>query len=176
MAHKDNESGLEQAAHKVMDTVGGMMGKAGAYLTDSAEGFVTNAAISDMYEIEAARIAQQRSTSPVVLQVAERMIRDHTDTTLKLQDAVARSAKVGPEAIPNELDSRRASLVRHLLDSPADSFDKMYLDQQTLAHEEAVTLVTHYRDQGDDPVLRAHAAEAVPIFESHLQNIKQIER
>lgn len=171
---QSGKSSIEHAANKVMDTVGGMVGQAGAAFTNSADSFVSNAAIADMYEIEAARVAEQRSTSPVIRQVAERMIRDHTETSSRLRDAVARSAKLGPEAVPAKLDSRREGMVKHLREAPADKFDSAYIDQQVMAHEEAVTLMHRYRDEGDDPVLQAHAAEVAPLFETHLQEVKRV--
>ena len=175
MAHEQGKSsGIEHAAHKVMDTVGGLAGQAGAALTNSADGFARMGAIADMYEIEAAQIAQERSTTPTIRQVADQIFRDHTETLSKLQDAIVRSAKVGPDVVPAQLDTRHASLIKHLREAPADKFDKTYIDQQFLAHEEAVTLMHQYREQGDDPVLQAHAVEVSPIFEKHLEEVKRV--
>ena len=152
----------------------GVVGQAGAALTTSADSFVENAAIADMYETEAARIAQERSTSPAVRQLAEQIIQDHAITTKGLREAVSRSPKLGLDAIPAKLDTRRTKMIQHLREAPADKFDMTYIDQQVLAHEEAVTLAQHYRDKGDDPELRAHAAAASPLFEKHLQEAKRI--
>lgn len=50
----------------VKDTTAGLVGTVTAEMTHSTNGFVTAAAISDMYEVTAARIAVERSQSDEV--------------------------------------------------------------------------------------------------------------
>ena len=144
-------------------------------MTSDATKFAQNASISDSYEIEAARIALQRTRDAEITQVAQRMIDDHQENTRKLKDAVQRSEKVDAGNLAHELDSRRKKMIEHLREAPDDAFDKTYVDQQTMAHEEAVKLMHHFRDEGNCPVLRSFAAEASPVIESHLDRMKQLQ-
>ncbi|RPF72085.1 DUF4142 domain-containing protein [Aurantiacibacter spongiae] len=172
----ENESDFKHAVDKTMDAAGGMVGKASASMTSSADSFVESAAISDQYEIEAGRIAQQRATSPQVKEVAAKMVEDHTDSTTKLKRAVEQSGKVSADDMPSKMDSRRQKMIEHLRDAPADKFDETYLDQQVSAHEEAVKLMHHFRDEGDCPQLRSFASEVSPIIEGHLERMKTLSR
>ena len=173
--HNESGGGLKHAVNKTMDAAGGLVGQASAALTSSADSFAESAAISDMYEISAGRIAQQRARSPQVREVAEKMVEDHTRTTGLLKQAVAQSHKADAGDLPGELDARRSKMIDHLREVPDDKFDKTYLDQQTLAHEEASTLVHHFRKEGDCPVLRGFADEVAPIIDGHLERMKALE-
>jgi putative membrane protein len=47
----------------IKDTAGGAIGLISAEMTSTTKGFVTAAATSDMYEVEAGKIAQERGQS-----------------------------------------------------------------------------------------------------------------
>ncbi len=174
---QDEKTGnVGHAANKAMDAVGGALGKAGASMTSSANSFAESAAISDRYEIEAGRIAQQRGRIDEIRQAGERMVGDHTDITEKLKLAVHRSSKTEVTELPHDLDTRRQKMIEHLREAPDDKFDTMYVDQQVAAHEEAVKLMHHFRDEGDCPELRGFAAEVSPIIEGHLEQTKSLDQ
>lgn len=176
MTQKNEGGGLTHAVNKTMDMVGGMAGKAGATMTTTAVGFVQSAGISDKYECMAGEIALERATAPTVCEVAQKMIDDHTESTTKLKRAVVESAKVTSNELPADLDTRRSQMIRHLREVPDDKFETTYIDQQVLAHEEAVKLMHTYRDDGDCPVLRRFASETSPIIEGHLDRVKRLEK
>jgi len=167
--------GVKHTLNKAVDTAGGMVGQAGAATTDKAPDFVESAAISDMYEIQSSRIALDRTQNPTVRDAAKKMIDDHTDSSAKLETAVQQSPKVETSNVPNELDKRREKMIEHLREAPADAFDRTYLKQQVMAHEEATKLMHTYRDDGDCQVLRSFATEVSPLIESHLDHMKRLE-
>lgn len=171
MNDRSQGGGLEHAVNRIVDTVGGIAGQAGAVLT-TAEGFAESAAISDLYEIQAGRIAEDRAQSPAVREAASKMIEDHTDSATKLK---ATRAASGAALAPAKLDTRRQKMIDHLNAAPADRFDKTYVEQQVMAHQEAVTLMHQYRDQGKDARLRSFATEMSPIIEAHLERMKALE-
>ncbi len=166
--------GLKNTLDKVTDTVGGAAGQMSAVMTKTADSFVENATISDLYERTAARTALRRSADPQVQMVARQMLSDHYTSTHQLQAALEMNETRGV-AIPQEaLDTRRETMVTHLNEAPDDAFDKTYLDQQVLAHEEAVSLMRSYRDGGDNPQLRSFAAGTAPVVERHLKHMKML--
>jgi putative membrane protein len=71
------------------------------------------------------------------------------------------------------LDQRRQGLLDNLKTST--NFDKDYIDQQVAAHDEALTLMKGYADNGDDAGLKGGAAKAVPKIQSHLDKAKAIQ-
>src|ERR1044071_8421724 len=66
------------------------------------EDFVKEAAISDMFEIESSKLAQQKADADSKT-FAEKMIKDHTETNAELK-ALVSGGKVKAE-IPAEMDS-----------------------------------------------------------------------
>jgi putative membrane protein len=151
----------------------GAVGAVSAATTTTAGGFVTAAATSDMFEIQAAKLAEQRSINPAVKKFAAKMIHDHTASTEKLK---ALLAKGGINATPpTDLDERRKGLLENLAKtSPAD-FDKMYIDQQVDAHEEALTLLKGFIDHGDNDALKGFATSILPTVQEHLDMAKQLQ-
>ncbi|RAK62496.1 DUF4142 domain-containing protein [Phenylobacterium kunshanense] len=137
----------------------------------STDAFVTNAAISDMYEIEAGRIAQQKGQSADVKAFGKMMVTDHTAMSNAMKPLIVAAGKTAPTG----LDERRKGLIDNLnAASPAD-FDRTYLAQQEAAHSEALTLMQGYADNGDDAGLKGAAAKAVPKIQAHLDQVKKLQ-
>lgn len=167
-------SEIKKTIDKAADALGGMAGKMGAAVTTEPDGFVENAAIGDLYEITAARIALQKGRSDAVRMMARQMIADHTTSTHHLQAALEMNETRGVAAPPQQLDSRRQTMVKHLEEAPEDDFDKTYLDQQVLAHEETVSLMRGFEQHGTNPQLRSFAAGTRPVVERHLTMAKEM--
>jgi putative membrane protein len=174
----DHEKGpIGKAIDKVMDTAGGTLGAAKAAATTSSGPFVENAAIGDLYEIESARIALQRSRSAEVRAAAEQMILDHTANTHHLLAALEMNETNGTKGPPPQtLDTRRQAMIDHLREAPEDSFDKTYAEQQVMAHEETVALMRSYAGGGDNQQLRSLALSALPVVERHLEHMKMLQQ
>jgi putative membrane protein len=171
---EDKKSTARHAVDKMMDTAGGMLGAAKAAATTKADTFVENAAIGDLYEIESARLALQRSQTPQVRAAATKMIADHTANTHHLMAAMEMNETQGVARPPQALDARRQTMIDHLREAPDDSFDSTYAAQQVLAHEETVALMGSYASGGDNPQLRSLAQSALPVVERHLEHMKML--
>ena len=165
---------LKNTMNKTMDTVAGMAGQMSAAMTDGADGFVENAAIGDMYEIAAARLAWQRTRDDRVRTVATRMITDHTTSTHHLRAALEMNETRGVTPPPLQPDNRRITMLKHLEEAPDGSFDRTYIDQQILAHEETTKLMRSYAGGGDNAQLRSFALGTLPVVERHLHKVKEL--
>lgn len=141
----------------------------------SAQGFVENAARSDMYETESSEMAAKRSTSPAIRAYAAKMIAAHAKSTAKLKAIVA-SGAAGKVSLPDALDSRRQGLIDNLKSASADDFDPRYVDQQQAGHREAEILMKGYATAGSDAKLKAFAAEMSPIVASHTKMAEDLDR
>ncbi|HEY5071844.1 MAG TPA: DUF4142 domain-containing protein [Caulobacteraceae bacterium] len=155
------------------DATAAGVGAVSAATTITTPGFVTGAATSDMYEIQSAKIAAQKSTNPAVKKLAAKMLHDHTASTAKLKTLLA-GPGVGATA-PTDLDERRKGLINNLNSAKPADFDKTYIDQQAAAHQEAVTLFHGYSDKGDNAAIKAFAAATLPTIQAHLDMIKQMQ-
>lgn len=140
---------------------------AGAVDTDA---FVANAAISDMYEIQAGQIAQKKGQTQAIKDFGKTMVTDHTALSNSMKPLVVAAGKTAPSG----LDERRKGLIDNLNAASAADFDKVYLDQQEAAHNEALTLMKGYADHGDDAGLRGGAQKALPKIQAHMDHVTQL--
>lgn len=134
--------------------------------------YVAEAARSDIYEIQSSELALRKAQSPAVKQFAEQMIRDHKDTSAKLNAAIA-SARLSA-APPTGLDARRQAMLDALDNQTGAAFDSAYLEQQTAAHQEALALHSGYAARGDNAALKTLAAATTPRIQHHYDMVKQI--
>ena len=165
-----------QAVDKVQDAASAPVGQTSAATlgSNTNEGFVTNAAMTDMYEVEAAKSAAERSKSAGIKKYAAMMQKDHTATTAELKGILSK-ANLGLTP-PAGLDERRKGLLDNLRSATADNFDKTYMDQQVAVHGEAATLMKGYADHGDNADLKAFAAKVAPKVEMHLDMARNLDR
>ena len=165
--HKSPAPGTNnETMSTVQDTTSHVVGTVSAETTGSLQGFVTGAAISDMYEVEAGKIAETRATNPDVKAFAEKMVQAHTATTAKLKSILA-GMKHQPAA-PVHLDDRRQGLIDNLRGAKAADFDARYMGQQVDAHKETLILMKGYAKDGDNAAVKSFAAETAPTVQDHL--------
>jgi putative membrane protein len=156
----------------VQDVAAGPVGLASAATANTPEEFVKAAAMADMYEIEAGKIAVARAKRPDVKTFGQMMIDMHTKTSADLKKALAdNKIAITP---PATLDDRRMGMLQNLRAAGDADFDMAYLHQQLAAHLEALTLHGHYADHGDNPVLKAAAAKTKPVVQAHIDALKKI--
>ncbi len=162
-----------QPVNAAQDATGAAVGEASASTLGAHDtgAFVSNASQSDMYEMQAAKIAEARSKNTEVKAFAKMMIADHT-AMMKAMAPLVTAAGNTPAA---ELDQRRKGFVDNLNQATEANFDKAYIDQQVAAHEEALTLMKGYADKGDDAGLKGGAASAIPKIQMHLDKAKAIQ-
>lgn len=158
----------------VEDAVSGAVGSVDAATTTSTQGFIEAAAISDMYEVEAAKIALQRSQRADVKAFAQKMLDAHTATTNELKRLV--SGENIAVTIPTALDSRHKGMIENLTGAAAADFDGRYIDQQEMAHNQASTLFKGYADNGDSAALKQFAATTLAAINTHLGEARALDQ
>lgn len=157
----------------VEDATAGVVGRISAEMTTTTKGFVEAAAVSDMYEVEAGKIAQERGRSAAVKDFGAMMVKAHTGTSNKLKAILAsENAKVTP---PAHVDDRRQGMLDNLRGASAADFDNRYLTQQIAAHKEAQVLLRGYAKDGDNKAIKNFAADILPDVGKHLAEARKIE-
>ena len=131
----------------------------------SAQEFVQRAAMSDLYELAAARVAMERAEATSIREFAQMMITDHTSSSRALKDAVAASGQT--LAMPDKLDAEHQAQVDILRSLNGADFDREYISQQTAAHRKALALLKAYASAGDNAELRQFAQSTIPAIQKH---------
>ncbi len=138
----------------------------------AAPDFATKAAISDMFEVAAAKVALERSTNKDVKAFAQMMVDAHTASTTGLKAAIAASGQTID--LPMALPQDRLDAIDDLKKADAKDFDKKYMDGQVDGHQAALDLMTRYAQDGTVPDIKDFATKTAPVVQTHLDKAKAI--
>jgi putative membrane protein len=138
----------------------------------STQDFVTDAAMSNMAEIQASKAALDRQPDADTKPFARKMVKDHEKISRQLK-ALIDSGKV-KASLPTALDSEHQQQLSDLEGKSGSDFDHAYDQMQLQAHEKAVSLFQEYAKTGDNPRLKAWAAKTLPHLKGHLEMAKNL--
>jgi putative membrane protein len=141
-------------------------------IAPKTEDFIKEAAMSDMLEIEAARVAQQKGNADEK-KFAEQMITDHTKTSSELKSMVGGELAA---AIPTALDDSSQKKLDKLKDAKPDDFAGEYDPMQVSAHKDAVSLFERYAKGGDNSGLKDWAGKTLPALQHHLEMAQAMDK
>ena len=138
----------------------------------TGEEFAKKVAISDSMEIQSSQIALGRNPDSDTKPFAEKMVKDHQQTSAELKSLVqGGKLKV---TLPTALDTEHQKKLDELKAKSGKDFDSAYDSLQKQAHEEAVALFEQYARDGDNPDLKAWAAKTLPHLKEHLTMAKRL--
>ncbi|MBR0905403.1 DUF4142 domain-containing protein [Bradyrhizobium liaoningense] len=137
----------------------------------STADFVKQVAISDMFEIESSRLAEQKGNAPEK-SFAQQMVTDHAKTSTELKGLVS-GGKV-EATLPTALDSSHQSKLDKLKSTSGKDFSSDYSSYQVSAHEDAVSLFERYAKGGDNLALKDWAGKTLPALKHHLDMAKEL--
>jgi putative membrane protein len=142
-------------------------------VTPTTQDFVTEAAQSDMFEIQSSKMALNSMDGPTK-DFAQNMIDDHTKTTTELKAAVSKGE--GRATLPLAMSGSQQSMIARLNDLHGPDFDKQYHSDQVSAHKDAVSLFQRYGKSGTDAGLKEWAATTEPALEHHLEMAQNLNK
>lgn len=134
-------------------------------IAPKTEDFIKEAAMSDMLEIEAAKVAQQKGDAQEKT-FAGQMITDHTKTSSELKERVSGNMNA---ALPTSLDDASQKKLGKLKAAKPEDFAAEYDPMQVSAHKDAVSLFQRYSRGGDDSKLKDWAGQTLPTLQHHLE-------
>jgi putative membrane protein len=140
-------------------------------MSPSTDDFVKQVAISDMFEIEASKLAQQKGTAEEKT-FASQMVTDHTKTSTELKGLVS-GGKVKAE-LPAAIDSSHQSKLDKLKGASGRDFSSEFDSTQVSAHKDAVDLFERYAKGGDNANLKDWAGKTLPALKHHLEMAQEL--
>jgi putative membrane protein len=140
-------------------------------IAPSTEDFVKEAAISDMFELQSSKLAEEKGTAEEK-RFAGQMITDHTKTTNELKNLVE-GGKVKAQ-IPTKLDTSHQSKLDKLKNASGKHFSSDFNSDQVTAHKDAVSLFERYAKSGDNPELKGFAGKTLPTLRHHLEMAQEL--
>src|SRR5690606_37889100 len=116
--------------------------------------FVEKATLANMFEIESAKLALERSKVQPIKDYAQALLDAHQASSTELTPLAAGALVTQPTELDNDLHGKLESL----RNASMEDFDDVYLDQQTEIHENAASLMKDFSTNGEDAALQAFAS------------------
>jgi putative membrane protein len=137
----------------------------------AASNYVKHAGAGDLYEKQSSQLVLETTKDLRVRGFAQMMVSDHSKSTVDVK-AAAMKSNLKPQ--PPALDTKKSSMIADLRAAAGSARDRLYLEQQKAAHQEALTLHQTYAASGDRPALKAAAAKIVPVVQHHIDALAEI--
>lgn len=138
----------------------------------SASTYVQKAARGDMFEIQAAKVALDKSKNDDVRNFAQMMVDDHTVSSQKLKQLI-KDDKI-KVTVPKDLDKKHKDMLDKLKKTSASSFDRAYMQSQIAGHRDMLNLHQSYSQTGDNGALKQFAAETATVVQKHFTAAEQL--
>ncbi len=132
-------------------------------LAASDQAFITSAAASDAFEIQAGQLALTKGRSARVKQYANMMVSAHTQTTQQLTQ-IAQGHDFTPVAT---LAPDQQKMLDALQKARPTAFDRDYLRDNVVSHRAAIKLYQDEIANGMDPDLKQFATATLPTIQQH---------
>jgi putative membrane protein len=145
-----------------------------AALPVDAAGFANAVAASDRFEIESSKVAADLANSPQIKTFAEQLRADHEKSTSQLKAAAAKATPA--VTVTPTLDPEQKAMLNQLKGATGADFDRRFIDQQTTAHQKALSLLRNYVGKGDAQSLKDFASKAATVVEGHLEHVNSIRK
>ncbi|MFC5068441.1 DUF4142 domain-containing protein [Flaviflagellibacter deserti] len=145
------------------------MGQQQGQLKSADAKFVQNAAIGGAFEVQSSELALKKGESAEVKDFARMMVRDHGKANRELMDL---AKEMGAET-PKALDSKHNQVIQKLGGLSGAAFDRMYIQAQLDAHNEAVALFRNYGESSaSNSQLKQFATNTLPILQEHRRHVQ----
>ena len=148
-----------------------MSTSANASGTESTESFITGVTLSDMYQIQAGKIAEDKGQSQGVKDFGKTMVTDHTAMSNQMRHIFSATGTT----IPSALGPRGKRMIDDLNAAAPADFDKLYLAQQQTAQATELALLSAYAEGGESKDIKPAAARAVPKVQAHLAKVNELQ-
>ncbi|HSH39120.1 MAG TPA: DUF4142 domain-containing protein [Chthoniobacterales bacterium] len=136
------------------------------------------AVTADNVDIEAGKLAVQKSENKAVKEFAETMVRDHSAVNAK---AIALATKLG--VTPEESETSKSlkaggeKMLAKLKAMKGSDFDKAYVDNEVSYHEAVASVLDNtLLPNTKNAELKSLLESARPIFLSHLDHAKMLQQ
>ena len=132
---------------------------------------------ANQVDIDAGKVAKDKSTNAAVKEFAQLMITDHTGVNKQAVDLVTK-LKVTPEDNPTakSLKEGGAKNVAHLKTLSGAAFDKAYIDHEVAYHQQVLDAVDKTLiPSASNADLKALLVKVRPAFVAHLEHAKRIQ-
>lgn len=151
----------------------GVRPSAGSTVAHEDREMAEDLAHASLAEIDAGKLALEKTQNAQVRSFAQQMIDDHTKALQELQQLAQKKQM----PVPAETDFQHKAIGTALRLLSGDTFDKQYIRQVGINdHRRTVDLLMKMQQTARDPELKAHASKMLPIVQRHLAMAREMDQ
>lgn len=125
---------------------------------------------ANLAEINAGKLAEEKSKNDQVKSFARKMVDDHT----KALDELKQIAQAKGVTLPTEPDRQQKAMEKRLSAMSGEKFDKQYMEQAgERSHRDTHKLLQQASTKAQDADLKNFASKTLGVVESHQQMAKE---
>ena len=151
----------------------GTAGHRGSAVATKQE-FVRLTASNAMFEVEAAKLVQERSRDERERRFAQDMSAAHGKATEELRGLLQNTASLRGVQMPGQMAEQHQTWLSQLRVAEGDKFQALYAQQQAEAHLIAIDLFRNYSQVGDDEALKRWATSRLPVLKEHFEKARAL--
>jgi putative membrane protein len=133
--------------------------------------FAMKAAQGGLAEVKLGKLAAEKASNADVKAFGQQMVDDHSKANEKLM-SVAQAENM---TLPADVNSKQQATYDKLSKLSGSAFDKAYVNDMVMDHEEDVKEFQKEANNGKDPQIKSFAQETLPVIQGHLEKIKSIQ-
>lgn len=135
----------------------------------SPSAFHQKAMSGDVFEIQSARLALQRSDNPAVRNFARTLIEDHREAAQVMNQGRA------PVVAGSAMTRNEQIMLDRLQSASGRSFDRKFKQMQIQAHRKAIGMYESFADARSDHRLGQVARQTLPTLKKHLATAERLQ-
>ncbi len=139
----------------------------------TSDDFIQKATVANLFKVQSSEIALQKSQNEAVKKLAQQLVTDQKKANDQIA-ALLKKEKI-EATVPTALDEAHQKMLDDLNAASAEEFDKMYLEAQMKAHEDATALLNGYWKGGDNEKLQTLAKGMRPTLQWHVDMMQKMD-
>lgn len=140
-------------------------------ISEQAANFLVEMVDARLMDYQEGKLAMERGTQPTIRDYGSWMMRDQTNLLKQLQTLATSSAVM----VPSTIGVAKLDGLKDLQAVTGESFDKRFMRSIRIDHERDVGAFKK-ASQFEDTAIREFALRNLPVIETHLEGIRQIEK
>jgi putative membrane protein len=146
--------------------------------------FIKKARQTNLTEIRAGEIAQNKAQSAEVKQFGQTLVTDHRNANQQLERAVQQQGQQNQQnqqnsqnqqqPMSNELDDEHRNKIQKLQETSNQEFDKQFLDMMVKDHEKTISDFEDAKENADQQ-LSSYIDNTLPVLRKHLETAKRLQ-
>jgi len=136
---------------------------ANTHFTVADQHFLRQAAQTDLAEIRMAKLANTKSETAEVKDLANKMIQQHTQNLKQVRQLAAENGF----QLPNVPSAQQREQIAHLRGLSGRDFDREYTRIQVQDHEAAIRNFRQADDRTTNPAIKDYIARTLPVLGEH---------